>query len=389
VAFDGSQPFPTWRAAVPVVGTALCIAAGRETWVNRVVLAHPIPVFIGLISYPLYLWHWPALAMVPVLDIAWSASQERALKLLALGAAVLAAYLTYRWVERPIRRDKVGSIGGLCVVMGALFLAGMGIAVVDWRNNRVSNRAIAGQLEQLRVRRAELYRDRRCFLDGDQDETAFTPECVVEVQSHPGSGTLLWGDSHAAHLAPGIRARGSRAAFAQLSATSCPPILGYSARGRPNCARINQWVAEWVRENRPATVLVAASWPSYDGYQSVAGTIRTLKALGTPRVVLIGPVISFRERVAAVLARQSGDERVPERIPSTRLERLRQVDSELRALAAGAGAEYVSPLDLVCDERGCLVAPGGKASEILVFDQSHLTPAGSKYLVDGLLAPYL
>ena len=355
-------------------------------------LAHPIPVFFGLISYPLYLWHWPALALIPVLDIAWSASQERALKLLALGAAVVAAHLTYRWIERPIRRGNVGSIRGLCAAMVVPFLAGMGIAVVDWRINRVSNRQqheIAGQLEQLRVGRAGLYRDRRCFLDGDQDEAAFTRECVVEVESHPGSGTLLWGDSHAAHLAPGIRARRSRAGFAQLSATSCPPILGYSARGRPNCARINRWVLEWVRKNRPATVLLAASWPSYDGYPDVAGTIRELKALGTPRVVLIGPVISFRERVATVLARQSTDEHVPERLPSTRLERLRKVDSELQAIAAGAGAEYVSPLNLACDERGCLVAPGGKAAQILVFDQSHLTPAGSRYLVDGLLAPYL
>ena len=389
MTFDGSQPFPTWRAAVPVVGTALCIAAGREAWLNRVVLAHPIPVFVGLISYPLYLWHWPALAMVPVLDIAWSASQERALKLLALGFAVNAAYLTYRWVERPIRREKVVSIGALCSLMVVLFLAGMGIAVVDWRNNQANNRQIAGQLEQLQVARAALYGDRRCFLDADQDETDFQAECTVEVQSHPGRGVLLWGDSHAAHLAPGIRAHGSRAGFAQLSATSCPSILGYSARGRPNCARVNQWVAEWVRENRPETVLLAASWPSYDGYQGVAGTIRELKALGTPRVVLVGPVISFREKVATVLARQSGDERVPERIPSTRLERLRRVDSELKALAADAGAEYVSPLDLVCNERGCLVAPGGKASQILTFDESHLTPAGSTYVVDGLLAQYL
>jgi peptidoglycan/LPS O-acetylase OafA/YrhL len=392
MAFDGSQAFPGWRAAVPVVGTALCIAAGREAWINRFVLAHRIPVFFGLISYPLYLWHWPALALIPVLDIAWSASQERTLKLVALGAAVVAAYLTYRWVERPVRRGNVGSIAGLCAAMVVPFLAGMGIWAVDWRASRASNlqqREIARQLEQLRVARAELYRDRRCFLDGDQDEAAFARECVIEVESHRGSGTLLWGDSHAAHLAPGIRARGARAGFAQLSASSCPPILGYSARGRPNCARLNQWVLGWVRENRPATVLLAASWPSYDGYPAVAATIHALKSLGTPRVVVVGPVISFRERVASVLARQSTDEHVPERLPSTRLGRLRGVDSELRALAAGAGAEYVSPLDLVCDRRDCLVAPGGRAETILVFDQSHLTPAGSRYLADRLLAPYV
>ena len=325
-----------------------------------------------------------------MLDIAWSASQERALKLLALGAAVIAAYLTYRWVERPIRRGNVGSIRGLCSAMVVPFLAGMGITIVDWHNNRANNRQhlIADQLERLQAG------GRGCTAIGGVFSTATRTRRPSRRSAWsrwrvtPAAGS----SSGATRMRPTSRpgyGRTDRARVRPADATSCPPILGYSAKGRPNCARVNQWVAEWVRENRPETVLLAASWPSYDGYQGVAGTIRELKALGTPRVVLVGPVISFREKVATVLARQSSDERVPERIPSTRLERLRKVDSELKALAADAGAEYVSPLNLVCDERGCLVAPGGTAAQILVFDQSHLTPVGSKYVVDGLLAQYL
>jgi hypothetical protein len=116
-------------------------------------------------------------------------------------------------------------------------------------------------------------------------------------------------------------------------------------------------VLDWVKSHRPRTVLLAASWPSYDGYRAVAGTIATLAALGTPRVVVVGPFPSFRERVFDLLLRDGGDSRLPERLKTPRLERLRAVDRELRALAASAGAEYASPLDLLCDERGCLVAP--------------------------------
>ena len=254
MAFDGSQPFPGWRAAVPVVGTALCIAAGREAWINRVVLAHPVPVFFGLISYPLYLWHWPTLALIPMLDIAWSASQERALKLLALGAAVVAAYLTYRWVERPIRRGNVGSIRGLCTAMVVPFLAGMGIVLVDWQTHRASNRQqheIARQLEDLRVRRAELYRDRRCFLDGDQDEAAFTPECVVEVREPPRPrdsplGRLARGPPRAGDTLARIARRVRSADRHQLP--THPRVLGQGAAE----LRAHQPVGRGVGAREPA-----------------------------------------------------------------------------------------------------------------------------------------
>jgi len=392
-ALDGSQSFPGWRAGVPVFGTAMTIAAGPSTWLNRFVLARPLTVFVGLFSYPLYLWHWPALALIPVLDVAWSPDQERVMKLLAIAGAVVAAYLTYRWVEWPVRRALVGSTRTLCLALAVPFLAGAAVALNAPIAHNPSNRQqreIALLLDRLQARRAELYRDGRCFLGPTQDETAFSEDCVVAAEGRQDrGGTLLWGDSHAAHLFPGIHARGTPSGFAQFSASACPPILGYLARGRPHCAGINQWILEWVKEHRPETILLAANWISYDEYQLVGETIAELKALGTRRVVLIGPVASFRERVPDILARQSTDRAIPERILNSRLGRLWRVDSELKELAAKAGAEYASPLALVCDQQECLVALGGTAAGMLAFDQTHLTEAGSKYVVERLLDPYL
>jgi len=391
-AFDGSHPFPGWRAALPVLGTALAIAAGPEGRVSRLLLANPVLVAVGLISYPLYLWHWPALSFVPLLDLAWSAHQERLLKLAALAGATLAAFLTYRYVERPIRRREGPSTVTLCAVMAGVFLAGAAVAVSGGGRGAASSttqREMAAIVEQVQRQRGELYRDRRCCLGEDQDEAQFAPECVDAPARRAGAGTLLWGDSHAAHLSPGMRARGISGGLAQFTATSCPPILGYAARGRPHCASINRWVMGWVREHRPRTVLLAASWPSYDGYQALSGTVAELKSLGVPRVLVVGPFPSFRERVLDVLAREGVGDSLPERLPSSRLERLRRADLELRSLAVAAGAEYVSPLESLCNEQGCLVAPGGRVAEILVFDQSHLTPLGSRYVADRLLGPTL
>ena len=390
-AFDGSQSFPGWRAMVPVLGTSLTVAAGPEAWLNRALLARRPTVFVGLVSYPLYLWHWPALALLPVLDVAWTHQQQQALKLLLLGAASLAAYLTYRFVERPVRFGRKGSTASLCLAMAVAFAAGLLAAGFGYREELPKTelqRRIEAQVDEVRRQRPELYRDRRCALEEDQDETAFAAECFADSLEHPDRAILLWGDSHAMHLAPGLRALGLPA-LAQFTASSCPPIVGYSARGRPHCASVNRWVLDWARSHQPHTVLLAASWPSYDGYAAVSDTIAELRRAGIPQVIVVGPMPSFREPVADRLLREAAMGALPERLASPHLPRLHGIDLEMRALAAAAGALYASPLELLCSARGCLVAPGGDPSRIFVFDQSHLTPAGSDYLAQRLLASYL
>ena len=62
-----SSLFPSWNALLPVLGAVCIIGAGADAWFNRVVLSNRLAVFIGLISYPLYLWHWPLLSFEHIL----------------------------------------------------------------------------------------------------------------------------------------------------------------------------------------------------------------------------------------------------------------------------------------------------------------------------------
>ena len=107
--------FPGWQAAIPVLGAALLIQAGPQAWVNRHLLTHPLATWIGLISYPLYLWHWPLLAYLHITNTATDTTRA-----LAAGASVLLAWLTYRWIEKPIRPRRptpllIGSLLALLV----------------------------------------------------------------------------------------------------------------------------------------------------------------------------------------------------------------------------------------------------------------------------------
>ena len=123
VAITPGTPFPGAWALLPVLGAALMIQAGHRAWLNRVVLAHPLMVAIGLISYPLYLWHWPLLSLARIL------SGGTPDTLIRLGAVVLSfalAALTYLCIERPIRKHVCATRSVMLVLL--VLMAGAGYA---------------------------------------------------------------------------------------------------------------------------------------------------------------------------------------------------------------------------------------------------------------------
>lgn len=92
--------FPGWWALLPTLSALLLISAGEDAWINRRLLSSRPLVFIGLISYPLYLWHWPLLSYANIVE---SGTPSFTIILGALALAFLLAWLTYRIVERPFR----------------------------------------------------------------------------------------------------------------------------------------------------------------------------------------------------------------------------------------------------------------------------------------------
>lgn len=117
--------FPGWWAALPTSGAFLILAAGPGAWLNRTLLSNRLLVWIGLISYPLYLWHWPLLVFARLAEYnAQSVSWQ--LRAAAVLLAIALAWITYLLVERPLRFGRHGAmkIGGLCALMLATGYAG-------------------------------------------------------------------------------------------------------------------------------------------------------------------------------------------------------------------------------------------------------------------------
>jgi peptidoglycan/LPS O-acetylase OafA/YrhL len=118
---DPSIPFPSRWALLPVGGAVLLIAAGPAAWLNRVLFSNRVAVYLGLISYPLYLWHWPLLSFAQIVESGAPSNRERNLALLA---SLLLAMATYHLVEQPLRRSPRARGAKALVLAALLALAG-------------------------------------------------------------------------------------------------------------------------------------------------------------------------------------------------------------------------------------------------------------------------
>jgi SGNH domain (fused to AT3 domains) len=390
--------FPGAWALLPAAGTMLLIAAGTRSGFNRVLLTHPVLRFYGRISYPLYLWHWPLLTFPLLLGTRRSTAEL----VIVLCASVVLAVLTHFFVEKPFRFGRLAPRAPLLLLGGLLLAAaaGAGLFASDGWFERypLAVRAIA----EVQVRGDyPHYRVERCFLRSEQGPEAFVDECLDAAPS-AADLLLLWGDSHAAALYPGLAARTTDASspqrLAQYTAAACPPGQIVASAANPHCARINAFVLQRIAQLRPARVVLAANWPAYadvdisaqrgSSLAALGETIAALHASGVAQVIVFGPLPRWHQAAPNLLLRAWGDSgELPEFSDEVLDEKTLRLDRTIERAAVAAKARYVSPIRTLCEARGCTLSVlEGVQRQAIAFDESHLTVAGSSWLI-GRLGP--
>jgi peptidoglycan/LPS O-acetylase OafA/YrhL len=140
-----AQYFPGYRALLPVLGTVFILSAGKNAWINRIFLSNKLTVGIGIISYPLYLWHWPLLSYARIID---GATPDRFVRLGMVVLSFVLAYLTYCLIERPIRFGKRAKTAKIMTLMALMTLIGFAGWYVYW-NDGLLKRANMKQYEKV------------------------------------------------------------------------------------------------------------------------------------------------------------------------------------------------------------------------------------------------
>ena len=260
---DRTRHYPGLWALLPVAGAFVMIAAGPEAWLNRTVLSQRVLVGIGLISYPLYLWHWPLLSFARLLA---SEPPPPAVRAALVAAAFVLAWLTYRLIEIPIRFGprRRWVVPALCVAMAGCGAAGYYTFVNGGFVERPLNRSDTVNFVRFydAMRRNGIAGPYRLECDFMEQGADTVKDSIPESCTAKGTGRtlFLWGDSYAYALAPGIRSvLPAGDALAQVTTSACRPGIGpidvQVSGGR--CKRTNDYALARIADLKPDIVILA------------------------------------------------------------------------------------------------------------------------------------
>lgn len=376
--YASGMPYPGLRALVPVAGATLLILAGPAAWVNRHLLTHTTMVWVGLISYPLYLWHWPLLSFARMIESEAPAASTR---IAAVAVSFVLAALTYYFIEKRIRfgRSTWRTVATLWVLAAVMACLGYHAYSRDGLDARFPDEI--KELIAYRYDHRVPYRADTCFLSPGQGYLSFDrckPETVHDKK------ILLWGDSHAAHLYPGLKLRYSNSyEIIQKTASGCPPILDLDVKNRVHCKNINDHVLQTLRHNRPAHVFLAAVWTDYN-LLKLDATIKKLKEIGVRDIHIVGPVPQWKDSLSKQLYlyyRSHFPHTIPGRMHFGLHQNFAQLDAALKVKFHNSGVRYISAKDIFCDNDGCITRVGATGDTLTAWDNSHLTANSSEFLV--------
>lgn len=387
IAWFGPQTsFPGFAALLPCVGTALIIWTGQtvRTTISKVLAAGPL-VYVGKISYSLYLIHWPVIVFGSHL---FAAISPIIVDISTFVASIVLAAFSYRFVEQPFRQPS-GERNSLRILSVSAFSIVAVTAVsaytvyedgFGWRTDDQTRKV----LSYLSYDYRRVYRSGECFLDPDQDfKEADVSRCLPD-----GSGihAMLWGDSHAIDLYPGLRISMRRKGYSLgvLASSACAPIIGYTIASRPLCPSFNNQALPTILAVKPRFVILSASWNLLaQTMDQLDATVEDLAKQGI-KVVILGQSPRFKELVPKTIAGRFQNEESNTMISAEGLD-LSRADSD-RIMSARfdqrANIKFIPMMELMCPQLQCsLVTDDGTP---IYWDAEHLTEDGSHIFAERL-----
>lgn len=420
-------PFPSLITLLPVVG-AMCVLAGdSKSAFSARILGSSILVALGLISYPLYLFHWPLFSFARIVT-AQEPSASLKLGLIALSVAL--ATVTYLLIERPLRFAKTRSKSKWGDWRVGIILIGMALAIGGgyyvYRSNGVASRAIGSNLDRhmrdritVGIEIEKRYKHRSCDREPLLDRAALSG-CLMYGPDDASETIVVWGDSHAEAWSSvffDIADRfGKRVIiFRQLG---CAPILDAvrtdGGAFSQNCKNsdYSKAVVATVQNLKPKRVFLVARWSLYSNGWYVGGqlqpathflstnsgrpatletsreTIRsnlpkTLYALAEAAPVTVVKTIPilkagveaiFLKRMAPTTA---AEHRLTEGFVNDIFEHaMLSAPSSLKAISTW------DPAELLCREDQCAIAIN---KTVMYRDDNHITPQGSLLFENEIL----
>lgn len=400
--FTSATPFPGISALSPVLGTALIIASGGQGRIVSPVLKSKGVVAVGLVSYALYLWHWPIMVFIRSVDV------EAPAYVMCAGVvvALILAIASYLWIEKPIRgkrtlatRKGAYQFALLFMVITALMIGVSNKSILkDYRLAVVTKvrtffygperELIASRVERemeyyqkkLNINYMgtsgadDLAREEEVTCSYDKDNTVERLEQCLLVRAKD-KNVLVLGDSIGRDTMHAMKRAFPQVNYIMLHQSACPP----SDSVETGCFKRLDEILKRIASNvRIEAVVINFRYRPQD-WRNVESSLDVVKSL-SPNVFMFGVSPMFSKTNVKYIRSLDAAERVPVFIKGTDLS-ITQWDywtlaDGARAMAQKHGLAFVNVLDFFCPDKKCRLWVGDKVGEPLMVDQQHLSDQG-------------
>lgn len=403
---DQNKLFPGWWALLPVTGSVLLISAGPEAWINKQILASKPMVFIGLISYPLYLWHWPIFSFA---HIVLPGPQSVALKIGLLIVSSGLAWGTFNFLEKRLR-NNLPPTKAFYILTCTSFIY-IGFCVVTWQQNgfpaRQKDKQVFAQYfangrpdwhyfkeEKIpeRFRMDCDWYNMPAYFDGNATNVpvpAIGENCYKSVAKQK---VLFWGDSHSQQYIFGVtQVIPKDVGILSVASSACIPNLPeFDTSTAEYCKKSNEFAIKTIKDQQPNVVIIGQII-GHDVLNNLPKIAEALKGFGVKNVIVMGPVPRWETRLYEIILRKYWV-LTPRFIKDDLVKDVFDSEQSLKAKYGSdeGGFHYLSMIDLLCNEDGCRTYIGDdRKTGMTSFDNSHLTPAASVYTAETALVPVI
>jgi peptidoglycan/LPS O-acetylase OafA/YrhL len=264
IQYDRKLAFPSFYAVLPVIGTLLMLIDHRTKGIVYKVMCSKPLVFTGLLSYSLYLWHWPIWVCFE-----WLIDNRSATHMSAYFALTfVVAYLSYRFIEQPLRQPNFYQTTYSKAALGS-FVAIL-IASVSFLSLQSNNRFLP--LSELSIVAYTNSLVSEPFRDNCTDTKRLKGQysvCVLKEGANTEYSILLWGDSHASALMSALDNFSDRFTIHAMNTSGCPSLVDTKRKGSPDCHLHNQYMQAYLLEqtNQYDLILDVSAWDNYIEYE--------------------------------------------------------------------------------------------------------------------------
>jgi peptidoglycan/LPS O-acetylase OafA/YrhL len=396
--------FPGWWAVLPTLGAVMIISAGAQAWFNRVVLSNRVLVWFGMISYPLYLWHWPLLSFSNIFE---SGTPSREIQITAVLISIALAWLTYRLIEKPIRLN--GNTGKKAIYLFTLLML---VGYLGFNCFDRSGYSFRYEYKMLAANENSSYNSsfKYTSLGRDINDHNDGFNCISQVKlnikktdsfcklTNSAPNLAIIGDSHSNHLFYGFKNSPNKEynKVIVMGASMCHPAL-YAGQSQ-KCDDQIEATLNLISTLKSIKYVILSAYASniqasgnnFENY--LAGYKNTISALHKRqlKIIFIIDTPAFKESPVTcarnlLLIREffkkpdshcnsfALDKTGPRNIYNKFVQELKAQNNEVK---------FFDAYSLFCNESECQVV---KDSTLLFGDTHHVTDYGSKLVVEEIV----